>query len=162
MGIAPSTIQWLIHPIPTIQSKDALKMNKLMLKRNYDFTWQSYTYQTLQNINAADFDNNLWAFIIDSTHYFVNKNGEVLSIDFSAYLDIHSKYAWIGRYFNMTTEQGVKVSLNWYSFVLLTVCGKQVWHLCGQKNELNTSSGLLSSMDLTWITFLPQPLGHQP
>ena len=89
---------------------------------------------------VADFDNNPRAVHAsphsDGALHFVDQNGDVLGIGFPAYLDVHGKYARIGPYFNMATEQGVKVSFNLYSsYALLTYCDQQVRNVRTQKNE---------------------------
>jgi hypothetical protein len=69
---------------------------------------------------VADFDNNPRAVHTapynDGALHFVDVDGQVLGIGFPAVLDMHGKYARVGSYFNMATEQGVKVG-NYLYFI---------------------------------------------
>jgi hypothetical protein len=139
IGIAPSTQSLTMTDSPdTLPSLPGSPNNE-----QTDVEEKSPLYQSLLAVldmpnsakpkwlqTVADFDNNPRAVHTsphnDGALHFVDHNGEVLGIGFPAYLDVHGKYARIGPYFNMATEQGVKVSLYLYSYALLTYCGQRV------------------------------------
>ena len=74
---------------------------------------------------VADFNNNPrtvhTAPYNNGALHFVDVDGQVLGIGFPAVLDMHGKYARVGSYFNMMTEQGVQVGDYLYFFNRLLI-----------------------------------------